>query len=83
MSISERIPEALYVHLVAMKLTKQFEPPRTPRTQRSWATLIKPTITRFRRHSADGARDLIWRSWHLGGSTKNTISQTHFLMSAA
>jgi hypothetical protein len=42
-----------------MKLTKQFEPPRTPRTQRSEATFIKPTITRFRKHSADGLRDLI------------------------
>jgi hypothetical protein len=60
-----------------MKLTKQFEPPRTPKTQRSLATLIKPTITRFRRHSADGARDLIlaflasWRFFVSSGDMRS------------
>ena len=66
MSVSERIPQVLYVHLVATKLTKRFEPPSAPRTQRSSSTLMKPTITLFREHSADGLRDLIlalFASW--------------------
>ena len=31
--------------------TVKFEPPRTPRTQRSEATFIKPTISRIRTYS--------------------------------
>jgi hypothetical protein len=81
MSVSGRIAQVLYVHLVAMNLTKRVEPPRTPRTQRSEATLIKPTITRLRKHSSDGLPDFILAFFAFLAVQTNAITQpTSFIL---
>ena len=54
--------------------TVKFEPPRTPRTQRSEAAFIKGAISRNRTELPGRPAISSWRSWRLGGSIRMGLS---------